>query len=77
MRMQQEIVGPESESGAPAPHVALRMEIARTGVRQYLVAERVGVSEGQLSKILAGRKELTEELRISISAAIDDLAVAL
>jgi DNA-binding transcriptional regulator YdaS (Cro superfamily) len=73
--MQQEIVGPATESGAPEPHVALRMEIARTGVRQFLIAERIGVSEGQLSRMLAGRKPMTEVQISAISAAIAELAL--
>jgi plasmid maintenance system antidote protein VapI len=52
----------------------LRVEIARAGILQYLVAQRIGVSEGQLSRLLTGRKPLTEEMAGRIRDAIAALA---
>ena len=74
MRMTQEVVSSDLNVG-PDP-ADLRVEIARTGVRQYLVADLVGVSEGQLSRILSGRKPLTEELAERIRTAIAEVAAA-
>lgn len=68
--MQQEVV---SQSPDPAD---LRVEIARTGVRQVLVAEKIGVSEGHLSHLLSGRRPMSEELAARIRAAIAELAAA-
>lgn len=70
MPMAQEIV---SQIDAPDPS-DLRVEIARTGVRQYLVAKAVGVSEGQLSRILSGRAVLTAEMAERIRDAIAEVA---
>lgn len=71
--MQQEVVT-NTESGASERHVELRVEIARKGVRQGDIAEAVGISEGHLSHLLAGRKTLTPELADRISAAIEAAA---
>lgn len=67
--MEQEVVTP-AEDGASKRHVELRVEIARKGVRQGDIARAVGVSEGHLSHLLAGRKTLTPELADRIAAAI-------
>lgn len=75
MRMQQEVVETSTSEGvAPEPHIALRMEIARTGVRQFLIAKRLGISEGHLSRILSGRKALTDDVVAQIQAAIVELS---
>lgn len=74
MPMKQEVVSSVPDS-TPDP-AELRVEIARKGIRQYLVAQRVGVSEGQLSRILTGRKPLTEELAKRIRQAIVEVAAA-
>lgn len=66
--MQQELVEPEDLA------VALRVEIARTGVKKYLVARQAGVSESQLSGYLTGRKPVTEAIAERIRSAIAELA---
>lgn len=74
MPMGQEIVsGVQAQEPA---HVALRVEIARTGVRQFVVAQKVGISEGQLSRLLRGLKPLSPELEAQIRAAIVEVAAA-
>lgn len=62
--------------GALAPHDRLRIRIAAASVIQWRVAERVGISESTLSRILSGRKEADAELLGRIDQAIDDLTVA-
>lgn len=73
MRMAQEIVSLPETNPAPDP-AELRVEIARRGVRQFAIAQRLGMSEGQLSRILTGRKPLTEELSERIRLAIAEVA---
>lgn len=51
-------------------HTALRVEIELSGIHQYTIAQRVQVSEGQLSKILSGRRPLDEALIRRIREAI-------
>lgn len=63
----------ESQVQAPDP-ADLRVEIARKAVVQYRVAQKIGVSEGQLSRLLTGRKALTIEMAERIRAAIAELA---
>lgn len=65
--MRQELA---TEPVALEPHVALRVLIATTGVKQYEVAARVGLSESVLSRILSGRKPATDELLAAIRAAV-------
>lgn len=67
--MRHEVVTPSQPDPAD-----LRVEIARTGIVQYRVAQKVGVSEGQLSRLLTGRKPLTAEMAERIRAAILELA---
>jgi plasmid maintenance system antidote protein VapI len=74
--MGQKVVTTPAAGGASGRHVDLRVEIARTGVRQGDIADAVGVSEGHLSHLLAGRKTLTDEMADKIAAAIAE-AVAL
>jgi transcriptional regulator with XRE-family HTH domain len=50
------------------------MRIAETGIRQYLVADRVGVSDGHLSKILTGRKTVDDAMLALIAQAIEAVA---
>lgn len=64
------------ESNAVPEHTALKSEIVLAGLRQYVVAARVGLSEEQLSKILAGRKPLSPELASRIRDAIGQGAAA-
>lgn len=73
--MQQEVVGTVSEE-ASERHVDLRVEIARTGVRQGVVAAAVGISEGHLSHLLSGRKPLTDDLADRIATAIAEAAAS-
>lgn len=56
-------------SSLPA-HTALRIEIQVAGLRQFTIAQRLGMSEGQLSKVLSGRRPLDEDLADRIRAAI-------
>lgn len=74
MRMGQEVVIRDT-ADAPDP-ADLRVEIARTGVRQYRVAEKLEMTEGTLSRILNGRTALTPELDGRIRAAIAEVAAA-
>lgn len=72
--MRQDVV---TEPGAPAHQqtpTTLRMRIAETGIRQYLVADRLGISDGHLSKILTGRKTVDAELLARIGHAVEDVA---
>jgi len=71
MPMQQEVVS--EDHAAPDPS-DLRVEIARKGVRQFAVAQRLGISEGQLSRLLTGRKPLTDEIAARIRVAIAEVA---
>lgn len=70
--MQQELV---SQTPTIEP-LELRVRIATTRVYQYAVAERVGMSESHLSRILSGRKVADAETLARIAAAIDELAAA-
>lgn len=75
--MRQKVVNPAGdEGGASERHVALRMEIARTRVRQGEIAEAVGISGGHLSHLLAGRKTLDDAMADRIQAAIDATVAA-
>jgi plasmid maintenance system antidote protein VapI len=67
--MRQEVVIRSYDSR----HVDLRVEIARTGVRQGDIASEVGISEGHLSHLLAGRKTLSDDLADRIAVAIAKL----
>lgn len=58
------------------PHVALRVRIAAADLRQYDVAQKAGLTETALSKILSGRKVVDGETFGRIGAAIDELAAA-
>lgn len=74
--MQQELASTSHEvdtSGLPI-HVALKVEITTAGIRQFAVAERIGMSEGQLSKLLGGRRPIDDEMAIRIRRAIKELA---
>lgn len=62
-------------SAVPA-HTALRIEIEIAGLRQFVIAQRLGISEGQLSKLLSGRRPLGDELVEKIRAAIAQGAAA-
>jgi len=69
--MGQKVVKKSNPTGgASERHVALRIEIARARVRQGTIAAAVGISEGHLSHILAGRKTLSPRLADQIEAAI-------
>ena len=57
-------------------HTALKAALSASGVRQFAVARRIGISDGQLSKLLAGHKPLTDEMAARIGAAIEDLVSA-
>lgn len=65
------------QSGESAPDPAeLRAEIARAKVRQYRIADEVGISESHLSGLLGGRKTLTHALADAIRQAIEKVAAA-
>lgn len=51
-------------------HTTLRIAIQLSGLRQFVIAQRVGLSEGQLSKVLSGRRPLDPDLAARIRAAI-------
>lgn len=51
-------------------HTALKIQIDVAGIRQYTIAQRVGLSEGQLSKVLHGRRPLDDILAKKIRDAI-------
>jgi transcriptional regulator with XRE-family HTH domain len=57
----------------PTP-VSLRVRIAETGIRQFLVASEVGISSGHLSHILRGRKIVDAALMERIAQAIETVA---
>jgi len=59
----------------PTP-VSLRMRIAETGIRQFLVAQRLGISDGHLSNILRGSRTADDALLGRIAVAIEDVAAA-
>lgn len=59
-------------TGEQGRHVDLRVEIARRRLRQGTIAAAVGISEGHLSHILAGRKGLSDELAARIAKAITE-----
>jgi plasmid maintenance system antidote protein VapI len=73
--MRQKVVKrPGPAGGASERHVDLRVEIARKRVRQGVIAAAVGISEGHLSHLLAGRKPLSDEMADQIAKAIDEAA---
>lgn len=53
---------------------AMRAAIAAHSIRQYQVAEKIGVTEGHLSMLLLGRKRMSDELAGKIRVAITELA---
>lgn len=55
-------------------HVALKAAASASGVRQYAIAAKIGISEGYLAKLLAGRKPLDDDTAARIEAAIVELA---
>lgn len=57
-------------------HTALSVAIQIAGLRQYTIAQRVGLSEGQLSKILSGRRPLDDILAKKIRDAIAEGSAA-
>jgi hypothetical protein len=66
--MQQDLVGPGDLA------VELRVEIARAGIKQYIVARRLGISDTKLSGYLTGRLLLTEDIAKDIRRAIAEAA---
>lgn len=52
----------------------LRVAVVSAGLKQYDVAERLGISESHLSRLLSGRKTLTDEMASRIRLAITELA---
>lgn len=55
------------------PLAAMRAAIAAHELRQFEIAERVGISEGHLSLLLKGRKRLSDDLALRIRTAITEL----
>ncbi len=74
--MQQELVGRIVDLGALEPHVALRVRLATTGLKQYKLAARLDMAESVLSRILTGRKLADAATLARIADAIDDLTAA-
>lgn len=72
--MQQELVTPTVDLAALEPHVALRVRLAAAGLKQYTLAQRLGMAESVLSRILTGRKTADADTLARIGAAIDELA---
>jgi transcriptional regulator with XRE-family HTH domain len=61
------------EAAGLTRHQALRAALASSGIRQYVLAKRLGISEGELSKILAGRRPLSDERLAQIDTALGEL----
>lgn len=52
-------------------NLAIRSAMKSTGVRQWMVAERFGLAEGNFSRLL--RRELPDEKRVEILAIIEQI----
>lgn len=52
-------------------NLELRQELLKADIRQWRLAEALGISESQLSKIL--RHELKDDQKAKVKAAIDRL----
>jgi len=50
--------------------VALKLAVLRSGVRQYVLASNLGVSESRLSRIIGGRVVPTEHERMRLAALL-------
>jgi ParB-like chromosome segregation protein Spo0J len=57
-------------------HTVLGLQIDAAGIHRYVIAQRLGLSEGQLSKILNGRRPLDDLLIQRIRDAIAQGAAA-
>jgi transcriptional regulator with XRE-family HTH domain len=55
-------------------HAALKAALSASGVRQFALAKKLGLSEGQVSKLLAGRKPVDDALAQRIAEAISELS---
>ena len=49
----------------------LKLEIVRSGKRQYEIAHRAGLNETELSRIIRGRRLPTPEERQRLATALD------
>ena len=58
----------------PSAPATLRGQIATQGLKQYQVAQRAGIGETILSKILNERRPLAPETADRLTAAIRELA---
>ena len=74
--MQQELAGRSVDLTTLEPHVALRVRLAATSLKQYELAARLGLAESVLSRILSGRKPADPETLARIGAAIDEMSAA-
>lgn len=69
--MRQEL----ANSSAELPEYRrLRVAVVAAGVKQYAVADRLGMSESHLSGLLSGRRALDAETAERIREAIQALA---
>lgn len=59
--------------GALKPHDRLRVRIAAASLVQWRVAERAGIAETKLSRILSGRTQADDDVIRRIDGAIDAL----
>lgn len=71
--MDTELVARLQATNIPA-HVALKAAMSALSVRQWEVAERLGISEGALSRLLTGRRPLSPARADEIAAVIRELA---
>lgn len=54
----------------PVPQSYAKAELVRCGIRQKVVAERLGLSQAFVSEVLAGRKRPPERFRLLVSELV-------
>ncbi len=74
MCLMDRILVSELEASGLPRHVALKAAIAAAGVRQFAIAQKLGIPEARLSLMLTGRRPISDDDASRISAAIDALA---
>jgi len=73
--MAPELVSELEASGLPR-HAALKAAIVAAGVRQFAIAQKLGISEQRLSTMLSGRREISDADAARIRTALSELASA-
>ncbi len=68
--MRQEGVNQSLDTSGLPLHLALKVERTAAGIRQFEVAQQLGISESHLSRIESGRKPVTDELAGRIRAIL-------